>query len=94
MRDDVNPVVAIGAIAGILAVIGLVLFVRGKPGQQAGIQQKNQQIVGQMQQAGSTAANPTATAPPQAMQMQQAGQGGGGMMGGSGAPSSYAQPGR
>ena len=56
MKNEVSPILAGGIVLGIIAVIGLVILLRGTMGQpnKAQNDQRNTQIINQMRNAGAT----------------------------------------
>jgi len=75
MKNDVNPMVAAGAVVALIVIIAGILYFRSHQGVDPQAEQKNQQIIGQMKAASATSpatAQPTpggmmAPAPPGGM---------------------------
>jgi hypothetical protein len=54
MKEDVNPMVAVGAVLALIVIIAGIMFFRGHMGVDPQAAQKNQQIIGQMKAASAT----------------------------------------
>lgn len=58
MKEDVNPMVAVGAVLALIVIIAGVLYFRSHPGVDPQAEQRNQQIIGQMKAASTSSAQP------------------------------------